>query len=106
MSNNIPQFVNDIFEKSDLDPIYKNELTKYYRDRNLNIVDTIDLSFTLKEYYENTMSLLKENIYGLNKSEKSYYKKVLNQISHESNAYLKLGADRYIGFLTLLLQKI
>jgi DNA-directed RNA polymerase subunit N (RpoN/RPB10) len=47
---------------------------------------------------------LKANINNLSGQEKSYYKKLLNKISHESNAYLKLGADKYIGFKMLILK--
>ena len=42
---------------------------------------------------------------NLTDKEKSFYKKLLSKISHESNAYLKLGADRYIGFKMLILKK-
>jgi hypothetical protein len=47
---------------------------------------------------------LKQAIETLTEKEKSYYKKLLNKISHESNAYLKLGADKYIGYKLLILK--
>jgi hypothetical protein len=49
--------------------------------------------------------MLKSSKSDLTQQEKSYYKKLLHKISHESNAYLNLGADKYIGFIALLLQK-
>ena len=49
--------------------------------------------------------LLDDRLNKLGESEKAYHKKMLNRISHESNAYLKLGADKFIGFVSLLLTK-
>ena len=49
--------------------------------------------------------MLKNTKEDLPENEKSYYKKLLNQISHESNVYLKLGGDKYLGFYALILQK-
>ena len=106
LSKGIPRFVQDIFDQSDLDPIYLAELNKYYTDRNLGVLDSVDLSLSLKEYYERNIKLLKTSTPSMNKSEMSYYKKVLNQISHQSNAYLKLGGDKFIGFKVLLLRNL
>jgi ubiquinone/menaquinone biosynthesis C-methylase UbiE len=100
-----PIFVQELFEFSKLEPLYKEKLIPYYEERNFELVDSIDLSFTLKEYYVTNSMMLKERIKTLSPNEKSYYKKILNQISHESNAYLKLGANKYFGFHTVLLKK-
>ncbi len=102
---NPPIFVKELFEFSKLEPLYKEKLIPYYEERNFELVDSIDLSFTLKEYYVTNSTMLKERIRTLSPNEKSYYKKILNQISHESNAYLKLGANKYFGFHTVLLKK-
>jgi DNA-binding PadR family transcriptional regulator len=59
----------------------------------------------LQSFYEHTAERLEDKIYTLTEKEKSYYRKLLNKISHESNAYLKLGADRYIGFKMMILKK-
>jgi DNA-directed RNA polymerase subunit N (RpoN/RPB10) len=59
----------------------------------------------LKNFYESAKQSLKDVINELSDKEKSHYKKLLNKISHESNAYLKLGADRYIGFKMIILKK-
>lgn len=104
LTQDVPKYIIDIFDQSDLDPIYFAELKKYYEEKNLSVVDSVDISSTLKEYYKKNMDLLKVNIPSLGKSEKSYYKKVLNQISHQSKAYLKLGGDKFIGFYALLLK--
>lgn len=106
LSAKIPRYVKDIFDNSDLDPLEKNRLSQYYTDKDFTLIDTVDLSLTLKEYYEKNLDLLKRKMPELDKSEMSYYKKVLNQISHQSNAYLKLGGNNYIGFHVLLMRNI
>ena len=100
-----PIFVKELFEFSKLEPLYKEKFIPYYEERNFTLVDSIDLSFTLREYYITNSTLLNERMRTLSPNEKSYYKKILNQISHESNAYLKLGANKYFGFHTVLFKK-
>lgn len=106
LEEEIPNFVKDIVESSNLSPLNKNEIEKYYFDRNFELIDSIDLSSTLADYYKISSEQLSKSEKNLSENEKSYYKKLLNKISHESNAYLKLGANRYIGFLALLLKNI
>jgi SAM-dependent methyltransferase len=105
LKKDIPLFVKDIFDAAGLLPIFAGELEKYYSERNLNLISQQDFSDTLAEYYIQYASQLKSTKYDLTDSEKSYYKKILNKISHESNAYLKLGGDKFIGFVSLLMQK-
>ena len=105
LEKSVPQFVRDIFESSELDPLYKDEVLNYYLQRNFEEIDSQNLSDTLKEYYSSNISLLKQQEGTFNSSEKSYLKTILNKLSHESNAYLKLGADKFIGFESLLLKK-
>jgi SAM-dependent methyltransferase len=100
-----PPFVQDIFDSSDLLPLFADDLEKYYIERKFNVVVRQNLTHTLKKYYSRSASLLDDSIDSLSSSEKSYYKKILNKLSHESNAYLKLGGDKFIGFVALLLQK-
>ncbi len=83
----------------------RNELEKYYSDRNLELIDQLDISFTLNEYYSTNENMLRKRIVDLSDNEKSYYKKLVNKISHESKAYLRHGADKFIGFEALLLKK-
>lgn len=104
LEDKIPIFIKEIYELSDLDPIFHDSVSLYYEERNFEVIDSINLSNTLKEYYSLNLKLLKENIKSLSPSEKSYYKTILNKISHESNVYLKLGGSRFMGFLTLLLK--
>lgn len=105
LSNDYPPFVKNIFDASDILPLLNNECSNYYKERNFSVLYEEDLSSSLQSFYEHTAQELDDTIYKLNEKEKSYYKKLLNKISHESNAYLKLGADRYIGFKMLILKK-
>lgn len=101
----VPQFVKDIFDSSNLLPLFVDDVNKYYGERGFNLVAEEDLSATLRDYYSASSDLLKETKYGLSEDEKKYYKKLINKISHESNAFLKLGGQKHIGFKALLLQK-
>ena len=105
LNKSVPMFVQDIFDSSDLLPLFNNDLTKYYLEKKFTLNGSVDLTNTLKEFYLLNADMLKSSKNDLTQQEKSYYKKLLNKISHESNAYLKLGADKYIGFVALLLQK-
>lgn len=101
LEKDIPQFVSDIFEKSDLEPLFVDDLKNYYYSRGFEIQDVVDYTKTLKEYYSSNLGKLKSSVSELTENEKSYYKKLINQISHQSKAYLKQGADKYIGFYTV-----
>ena len=105
LTKEYPPFVKNIFETSNILPHLNDNCGSYYTERNFTVLYEEDLSSSLQSFYENTSAELKSNIGGLTDKEKSYYKKLLNKISHESNAYLKLGADRYIGFKMLILKK-
>lgn len=105
LSNEEPEFIKDIWKNSGIVPLYWKDAEKYYRERDFKVYNEFDLSFTLKEFYKTGENLLKENLDSLNDNEKSYYKKLLRQISHESNAYLSLGGDEYMGFRMFILRK-
>lgn len=105
LKKDVPPFVSDIFENSELDPLFAEEINGYYTQRAFSIVDEADFTGTLKEYYRKSAVQLDDAKSQLNENEKKYYKKLLNKISHETNAYLKLGAEKFIGFKYLLLQK-
>ncbi|MFO7525431.1 MAG: methyltransferase domain-containing protein [Ignavibacteriaceae bacterium] len=99
-----PAFVKDIFKSSDILPLQHNSCKEYYSDRKFEVLYEEDLSTSLRSFYETAAQTLREEINNLSENDKSYYKKLLNKISHESNAYLNLGADKYIGFKMLLLK--
>jgi ubiquinone/menaquinone biosynthesis C-methylase UbiE len=102
---NPPSFVKDILVSSNLDPLAESELTDFYTSRNFEIIDEKDLSNTLKEYYSLNERKLFDIKKDLSEKEKSYYKKLINQMRHEANAYLNLGADKYIGFKGIIARK-
>lgn len=106
LTNDYPPFVKNIFESSDILALVNDQCRVYYTERNFSVLYEEDLSSSLKSFYEHTAKELKDKIFTLTDKEKSYYKKLLNKISHESNAYLKLGADKYIGFKMLILKKL
>jgi SAM-dependent methyltransferase len=101
-----PPFVKNIFDASDIHPLLHDTCTDYYKERKFSVLYEEDLSSSLTSFYENAVRTLDESFDRLTDKEKSYYKKLLNKISHESNAYLKLGADKFIGFKMLILKKI
>jgi len=102
--SDFPPFVRNIFDTSDILALVNDECGAYYIERNFSLLYEEDLSSSLHNFYENTLEVLHDKIRILTDKEKSYYKKLLSKISHESNAYLKLGADRYIGFKMLILK--
>ena len=106
LDETLPQFIEDIFDASDLDPLTSAETSKFYESRNFKVLSVKDASDTLRDYYEWNLDKLAEVTGGLSENEKSYYKKLLNRISHESQAFIKQGADRYIGFEILLMEKL
>ncbi|NMB81041.1 MAG: class I SAM-dependent methyltransferase [Ignavibacteria bacterium] len=105
LDKNVPRFVLDIYDNSDLMPLFIDDLEKYYTERKFNLIANENLSSTLKDYFTVSMEEYKNIADKLGEGEKSYYKKVINKIKHESNAYLKLGADKFIGYSALLMTK-
>lgn len=105
LKDEIPPVINDIFTESSMLPLFKEEIIKYYEERNFSLIDSVDLTNTLQKYYNLNLKLLEKNKDTLTSQEKSYYKKILNKISHESKVYLKLGGDKYIGFISSLFKK-
>ncbi len=105
LTKNYPAFVKNIFDSSDIKPLFHEEIVNYYEEKGFVKLYEEDLTSSLKSFYETAQTELKDVIRKLSEEEKSYYKKLLNKISHESNAYLKLGADKYIGFKMLILKK-
>lgn len=105
LKTDVPVFMQDIFDASELEPLELGDLEKYYTDRNFELIDSKDLSGTLNEFYTTVKEMRKGKIGELSEGEKSYYKKTLNKMNHESNIFIKLGGDKFIGFKTLILKK-
>lgn len=95
-------FIKDIWERSGLEPIASLEIKQYYEIRGFEIVSEKDLSDTLRDFYEQ----VRYTVSKAGKDEKEQDKKYFSQIKHESNAYLKLGGNKYIGFKSLIMRKL
>ena len=98
----VPGFVNDIWERSGLEPMASSVVKKYYESKGFEVLSERDLSTTLKDFYEGTISIVSKT----DKAEKEEDKKYFSRMKHESNAYLTLGGDKYNGFKSLILRKL
>lgn len=104
LKKNPPALVTDIWERSNIFPLNEDEIDSYYQKRNFEIISKVDLSDSLKDFYIQSKGILDQGINSLSESEKSYYKKILKRMSHESNAYLNLGASEYMGISSIVLK--
>jgi ubiquinone/menaquinone biosynthesis C-methylase UbiE len=97
----VPEFVRDIWERSNLEPISSSEIKKFYKSKGFNVLSERDHSATLKDFYEKA----RFTVTKIDKDEKEHDKKYFSRIKHESNAYLKHGGNKYIGFKSLIMRK-
>ena len=97
----VPAFVKDIWERSGLDPLFSSGLKKYFESKGFKTISESDLSSTLNDFYEK----LRYKISKATREEKEENKKFYSGIKHESNVYLKLCGDKYIGFKSLIMRK-
>jgi SAM-dependent methyltransferase len=104
LTNAPPQFVKDVWDQSNLSPMITDKINTYYKDKGFNIIESIDLTDSLREFYTLSKELLKESTAELSKEEIKFYRKSLNKMKHEADVYLKLGGDQYIGFKVVLLR--
>jgi SAM-dependent methyltransferase len=100
-----PNYVNDVWESGNISPLKSAELATYYKAMSFDVINVYEHSTKLKDFYESIKKLLNENIDQLTEQEKSYYKKLLKRINHESNVYLKLGGSDYMGFSSIIVRK-
>lgn len=99
-----PAFAAEILENSDIDAMKPEELKSFYSERGFELLKEADFSDTLKEFYSIVRTQSKQTSEDLTEREKSYYKKLLKKASHEANAFLNFGADKYIGFYAMILR--
>lgn len=97
-----PAFVQNIWERNGLLPLATSQIINFYLGNGFELVSERDLTNTLKEYYKNVLNICSKT----SKDEIEENKKYFSRIKHESNAYLKLGGDKYIGFKSLILRKL
>ena len=100
-----PVFIQEMWDAGDILPLESNKVAVYYEERKFKVIDEINLSDTLTDYYQKNHKLLKAKLPMLTDNEKSYYKIILNRLSHESNVYLKQGGKDYIGFTSIIMRK-
>ncbi len=105
LQNELPTFVTNIFDTSDIDPILYTEAEDFYTKYGFGKMGSKNLSDSLSDYYSVTLDKLEDSKRNMEKNELSYYKKLLNQISHESNVYLNQGGEKYIGFKVMIFRK-
>jgi len=105
LQEDLPQFILDIYDSSELAPLQLSKFEDYYTERNFEIIEKKDLSFTLNDFYSKSLYELQKSVKDMEENEKSYYKKLIKMISHEAKAFLNEGADKYIGFYSLILKK-
>jgi hypothetical protein len=65
------------------------------------IIREQDLSHTLKDFYQN----IRNTFANTSKKEKEENKKFYSEIKHESDVFLKLGGDKYMGFTSLIMRE-
>ncbi len=106
LTENPPRFVKDIWKNGNLSPLHQDEFSKFYQTKEFEIVRDEDLTNTLKQFYTQTKKLLSKSSDDLPKEELKSIKKLVKSYSHEANAYLKLGGDKFIGYRMLILKKI
>lgn len=104
LQKNIPQFVKNIFNQSNLSPLSHWQCDEYFLSKDFEVILQRDLTSSLKNFYESIYNHLINYLKTISDKEKQLYKKLLNKISHESNVYLKLGGDKYIGLNLLILK--
>lgn len=101
-----PKFVKDIWDKSNLASLHKKDLKEFYLSKGFDFISEKDLSGTLKDFYSMSKILLQESSKEFSNEEAKSFKKILKTYSHEANAYLKLGGDKYIGYKMMVLRKV
>lgn len=104
LSKDTPRFILDVWKSSDLSPINSDEIEDYYKAAKFAVVKSADLSRTLRDFYMLGAESLKRSVGLMTDQEKSYNKKLINRLSHETNVYLKQGGDKHIGFKVLILK--
>ncbi len=98
-----PAFMKDIWNAGNLSPLFKGDIEDFYKQNKFDPIDFADLSFTLKDFYISAERRIqraeKEELFGAED------KKLLKKFMHEVNAFNKLGGNKFMGFISLILRK-
>lgn len=106
LAPNPPQFIKDVWENNNLAPLFKDDFKEYYLLKGFQLIIEEDLSGTLKDFYSTSKRVLEESSKEFTGKESGSMKKLLKTYSHEANAFLKLGGDKFIGYEMLILRKV
>jgi ubiquinone/menaquinone biosynthesis C-methylase UbiE len=105
MEEKVPRFMQDVWDTSGIAPLSAEKLMQFYEESGLEIIAHKNLSYTLKEFYRSGREMLSGFLQDGSADEKKYYKKIINRISHEANAYLNLGGEKYMQYHTFILKR-
>ncbi len=103
--SDLPVFMKNALDNSDLHPIFEDQIVKYYEEIGFEVKYEENHDKLLMDYYFECKRQLNQSKDKLNDNEQSYYKKILKRISHESNLFMKFNAVKYIGFKILELRR-
>lgn len=98
LQDKIPGFIEDILATGDVVTEFIENIDKYYTERQFEIINKYDLSFSLKEFYNECLELSK-------KIDEDVHKELITRLNHEANAFLKYGGDKHLGFVCLIMRK-
>jgi len=104
--NPLPRMIQDMLDWAGIVPLPEQTIEEYYAGKGFEIIHSQNLPEALPDYYKKIEKLFKRKIDELNEREKSYYKKLINRISHEANVFLKFGGEKYLSFHILLAKKL
>lgn len=102
LKNEIPPFIKNILSVSNLSPLNISDLKKLYESLNYFFIAEVDLSHTLNLYFDKAKQSAEIAEKSFKENEKAFHKKLLNRFAHESNSFLKFGADKYLGFYSFI----
>ncbi len=101
----LPVFMKNALDNSDLHPIFEDQIIKFYEEIGFEVTHQENHDKLLMDYYFECKRQLNQSKDKLNDNEQSYYKKILNRISHESNLFIKFNAVKHIGFKILEIRR-
>jgi ubiquinone/menaquinone biosynthesis C-methylase UbiE len=103
LKKDAPVFMKDIWETGNISPIFIDDLENFYKQNNFDLINSEDISATLKDFYFSAEKRIKnaekDDLFS------SEDKKLLKRFKHEVNAFNKLGGDKVMGFVSLILRK-
>lgn len=100
-SDEVPPFLKNILDNNSLNPLLQDKIEEYYTERKFEIIEIIDLSETLNDFYTTCIEFAKTK---LEDSESKDIKELQTRLVHEAKAYIKYGGDKYMGMKALIMK--